>query len=81
MASSVKHPTLDFSSGGDFTFHVTEPYTGLHAYTTEPGWDSPSPSFSVPPPLVLFLSLYLKISKLKKNKTQKFNYPFIVGYT
>ena len=31
VAQSVKHPTLDFSSGHNLTVHVIESYIGLHA--------------------------------------------------
>ena len=49
MAQSVKHPTLDFSSGHDLTVPEFEPHVGLHADSAEPAWDSLSPSRSTPP--------------------------------
>ena len=46
-----------------------EPYIALHAVSTEPAWDSPSPSLCAPPLLMLVLSLPLsKINKLKKKE-------------
>ena len=76
MAQSVKHPTLDFSSGQDLGVCEFEPCTGLYADSAGPAWDSFSPSLSVPAPLVLSLSFSLKINKyikkiflIKKNKT------------
>ena len=65
MAPSVKRPTLGFGSGHDLLVHEFEPCVRLHAtLSTEPAWDSLSPSLSAP--LLLVLSLSLKICKLKK---------------
>ena len=63
MAQLVKHPTLDFGSGQDLTVREFEPRFHLHADGTESAWDSLSPSLSVPPLLMLSLSLSLKINK------------------
>ena len=49
MAQSVKLSTLDFGSGHDLTVHEIEPHIGLRADSTEPAWDSLSPSLSSPP--------------------------------
>ena len=57
VAQSVKHPTLDLSSGHDLTVCEFEPHIRLHADSVEPAWDSLSPSLSAPPPLALSLSL------------------------
>ena len=76
MAQSVRHLTLDFSSGHDLTVREIEPLVGLHADSTEPAWDSPSPSLlSLPLPshlphmLARALSLSLSLSQINlKNK-------------
>ena len=65
MARSVKQLTLDFGSGRDLTVCEIElvceiePHCGLRAESsTEPAWDSLSPSLSVlPPARTLSLSL------------------------
>ena len=57
VAQSVKHLTLDFSSGQDLVVHETEPHVGLCAISTEPAWDSLSPSLSLSLPSSCFLSL------------------------
>ena len=44
-AQSVKHPTLDFSSGHDLAVQEIEPQVRLHADKAEPAWES----LSVPP--------------------------------
>ena len=62
VAQSVKHLTLDFSSGHDLMVHEIEPHCGLCADSVEPAWDSLSPSLSAPP----MHTLSLKINKLKK---------------
>ena len=54
---SVKCPTRAFSSGRDLTVCGTEPRVGLCTDSTEPAWDSLSPSLSAPTPLSLSLSL------------------------
>ena len=59
MAQLVKHPTLDFGSGHDLVVHGTEPHVGLCPVSTEPDWDSLSPSPSVPLPCSHVLSLAL----------------------
>ena len=61
VAQSVKHLTLDFSSGHDFMVRAIKPRIKLCADSAEPTWDSLFPSVSAPPLPVLFLSL--KINK------------------
>ena len=56
VAQSVERPTLDFGSGHDLMVRGMEPCVWLCADSVEPAWDSPSPSLSAPPPLVLCLS-------------------------
>ena len=58
MAQSVKHPTLDPGSGHDLTVREIEPHVDLCTDSSEPSWDSLSPSLYAPPLLVLsfFLS-------------------------
>ena len=53
VAQPVKHPTLGFGSGHDLTVHEFEPHTGLCAESTEPAWDSLSPSPSASPLLAV----------------------------
>ena len=50
VAPSVKRLTLDFSSGHYLAVRETEPCAGLRAHSTEPAWDSLSPSLSAHPP-------------------------------
>ena len=57
VAQSVKHLTLGFSSGHDLAVCEFEPHIGLSAGSTEPAWDSLSPSLAAFSPLVLSLSL------------------------
>ena len=49
VAQSVKRLTLGFGSGHDLTVHEFELHIRLHADSTEPAWDSLSPSLSAPP--------------------------------
>ena len=65
VAQSVKPLTLGFSSGHDLMVCEIEPRVRLCADSTEPAWDSLSPSLSVPSWLVCAcsLSLSLKINK------------------
>ena len=57
VAQSVKRPALDFSSGHDLTVRGFESHVGLCPGSTEPAWDSVSPSLSLCPfPLVLSLT-------------------------
>ena len=59
VVQSVKHLTLDLSSGQDLMVHEFEPRIRLCADGAEPTWDPPSSlSLSPPPPhsLVFFLS-------------------------
>ena len=77
MAQAVKRLTLDFSSGHDLTVCETEPRVGLCNDSTEPAWDSLSPSLSAPPLLRLSLSVsqnkYIKtLKKNNKRKTQRY---------
>ena len=66
MAQSLKHPTLDFSSGHDFTVREFEPHVSLCAECAEPAWDSPSLPVSASPLLMrahaLSVSLCLPLS-------------------
>ena len=52
MAQSVEpcQLTLDFGSGNDLRVREFEPRVGLWADSSEPAWDSVSPSLSAPPP-------------------------------
>ena len=64
VAQSIEHQTLDYSLGCDLTVCDMESRIRLCAVSTEPAWDSPSPSLSAPIPLTLVrpLSLSLKIN-------------------
>ena len=53
MAQLVKCLSLDFSSGHDLTVHKIEPCIRLHADSTEPAWDSLSPSLYASPSIYL----------------------------
>ena len=55
VAQSIEHPSLDFSSGQDLTVHEIEPH--IVTVSTQPAWDSLSPSHSTPPLLTHTLSL------------------------
>ena len=61
MAQSIKRSTLDFGCGHHVAVREIEPRVRLCVDSTEPAWDSFSPSPSVPP--LLALSLSLKMSK------------------
>ena len=67
VAQSVKHMTVGL--GHDLIVLGIKPLVGLRANSTEPAWDSLSPSLSAPPLLALSFSpfLSLKINKLKNN--------------
>ena len=70
MAQLVKRPTLDFRSGHDLMVHGIEPNARLGADSTEPPWDSLSPSLSAPPlslPCLCTHALALSLS-LSQNK-------------
>ena len=56
MAQSVKHLTLDFSSGHACTVHGFKPCVELCADSVEPACDSLSPSLSLPLPRLHSLS-------------------------
>ena len=62
MTQSVKHLTLDFSSGHDITVHEFEPHIGLCADSAEPAWDPLSPSLSASP--------LLSLSKIKNKNIE-----------
>ena len=49
MVQLVEPPTPDFGPGHDLKVHEFEPRIGLHADSTEPAWDSLSPSLCLPP--------------------------------
>ena len=59
VSQSVKHLTLGFGSGHDLMVYEFETRIRLCANSTEPAWDSVSPSLSAPSPLTLCLSLSL----------------------
>ena len=61
VAQLVKGPTLDFGSGHDLTVCEIEPHVGLCSVSTEPVWDSLSPSL-LPPQLVHVCALSLSLS-------------------
>ena len=63
MAQSVKHPTLDFSSGRDLTARGFEPLIWLCADSAEPAWNSLSLSLSLPLPHLHTHSLSLSNKK------------------
>ena len=63
VAQSVKHPSLDLSSGHDLMVREFEPRIRLCADSAEPAWDSLTPSLSAPSPHALSLSVSLKINK------------------
>ena len=52
MVQSVECLTLDFGSGHDLIICGMEPCIRLYADSTDPAWDSLSPSLSAPPLLV-----------------------------
>ena len=64
VAQSVECLTLGFGSGHDLTVHGFEPPHQALCGSTEPAWNSLSPSLSIPPPLMCTLTLHL-------NKHQK----------
>ena len=64
MAQWVKRLTLDFGSGQEIVVHEIEPQVRLSADSTEPAWDSLSPSLPSPPLLVHARNLSFKINKL-----------------
>ena len=66
MAQSVQCPTADFGSGHDLTVPELEPGIRLHADSTEPAWDSLSPSVSLPPPMSLSLPLKIKHTQVRE---------------
>ena len=49
VAQSVKCPTLDFSSDHDLMVCEFKPHVRLCTGSTEPAWDSLSPSLFAPP--------------------------------
>ena len=69
MAQWVKRPTLDVGSGHGLRVCELEPQVGLWADSTEPPWDSVSPSLSAPPLFLCARSLSLSLSlSLSQNK-------------
>ena len=50
VAQSIKHLTLDFSSGHDLVVRVFKPLVWLHTDGAEPAWDSFSFLLSLPLP-------------------------------
>ena len=72
MAQSVKHLTLDIGSGHDLSVCGIKPCLRLRAGSTEPAWDSCSPSHSAPPLLMPSLSLKINKQKIKiKNRVEE----------
>ena len=71
MAQLVKHPALDFGSGHDLMVCGIEPCVTPCAESTEPAWDSISPSFSAPPLLMLSPSVsqnkFINIKQIEVN--------------
>ena len=65
VAPSVKCPTFGFGSGHDLTVSGFEPLIGLCTDSTEPAWDSLSPSLfaTTCADTLSRLSLSLKINK------------------
>ena len=59
MDQLVERLIPDFSSGHDLTVPEFEPRIGLWADSTEPAWDSLSPSLSLSAPPLLALSFSL----------------------
>ena len=66
MAQSAEQSTLDIGSSHDLPVCEIQPPIRLWAASTEPAWDSLSPSLSPPPPLARTLSLKINI---KQNRT------------
>ena len=60
VAQSVKHPTLDLSSGRDLTARGFEPLIWLCADSAEPAWNSLSLPLSASSPLTHTFSLSFK---------------------
>ena len=75
VAQSVKPPILGFSSGHDLTVRESEPHIGLHSDSTEPAWDSLSPSLHASSPLMCSHSLspnkQINLKKIKRKKKEK----------
>ena len=64
VAESVKHPTLDLSSGHNLMVCGFESRIGLCADSMKPTWDSLSPSLSLPlPRLLSFKNKHKRIMK------------------
>ena len=68
---SVKHPTLDFSSGHDLTICKFEPRHQLCTDSMEPVWYFVSFSLCPSPACSLSLSKYIKINSKKKKKKRR----------
>ena len=67
MAQLVERPTLDFGSGYDLMVREFKPRVRLQTDSVEIGWDSFSPSLSLP----LSLSLSLFLSQKKETNFKK----------
>ena len=63
VVPSVKRPTLDFGSGHDLMVCGIKPRIELCTDSTEPAWDSLSPSLCAPPMLS-----HMHVCILSKNK-------------
>ena len=68
VAQSVKHLTLDFSSGQELVVYEFKPQIGLPDNGVEPAWDSLSPCLYPSPAL---FSLSLSLSQNNKHETNK----------
>ena len=66
VVESVKHLTLDFGSSQDLIVHGIESHIRLCADSTEPTWESLSPSFSLSLPCLCSLFLSPKQINIKK---------------
>ena len=63
VAQSVKHLSLDFSSGHDLTVRGIKPHVRLCTDSAEPAWNSLSLLLSLPLPHSCSLALSLSLSK------------------
>ena len=59
MAQWVERPTLDLSSGHDLMVRGFRPRVGLLTDSTEPAWDSVSPSLSLSQKKKIFFKTYV----------------------
>ena len=72
VAQSGKCPTPDFSSGHDLMVCGFEPLVGLCIDSTEPAWDSPSPSLSAPSLLMTETQMSVSLGINLKKKRMHF---------